>query len=285
MTENTTENTETPAKPVVTKAPTTWKDTLAKSEAVRVKGVKFTKDAGHLLWTGAQEAINSWLPDADIDVSGETLYTEVMDALGGKHRKGDASKIKTVALAVKENGLVLAVYPNLSKAYAEAVRLTKTTQQNADDDAAADKATEDIAKRASATASTPEDAALIVLAKGVDEAAKLLLDALGANNDAAHRALLRAISNEIAGRVKPKVSTVKAGPKDGATQAGTAAFGQSTKPKAAVQTATKAKPVAAGTKAAPVKAAPAKAAQPVKTAQPVKRAAPVVKGRPAVKRG
>jgi hypothetical protein len=243
----------------------TWQETLNRSAALFGKSDMDRKKASALLWEGGKSAIESWMPVSDEDASAENFYNEVKTALG-EARKGDASKIKTVALAVKENGLVLATYPNLSKAYAEAKRLTTTVQAQADEDAAAEKAVEALGS-VGATASTPEDAAKVVLSKGVDEAARLLLDALGATNDAAHRALARAISSEIAGRVKPVAKTVKAGPKAGATQA---TKDKTTKPVAAKDGATKAKP-----KAAP-KQAEKQTAKPVQKAKPVtaKKAAP-----------
>lgn len=195
----------------------TWQATLHKSAVLFDRSGKARKQASNLLWEGAKAGIESWLPEADNDVSAEGLYTEIMDLLG-KPRKGDASKIKTVALAAKNNGLVLSIYPNLSKAYAEATRLTKTVQVHAAEDEAAEKAIEDLAAHAPKSSSTPEGAAQIVLAQGVDEAARLLLDALGKDNAAAHRAFMRAVSQETAGRVKPATPKVTAGPKAGAKQ-------------------------------------------------------------------
>lgn len=294
----------------------TWQAILHNSEVKRALGAKNNKAASALLWQGAQAGIESWLPDSDTDVSAENLYNEAKLALGGEHRKGDASKIKTVAVAVKTKGLVLSLYPNLSRAYGEAKRLTSTVAQEAAEDAAADKAIEDLIATAPQSASTPENAAKIVLSAGLDEAARLLLDALGATNEAAHRSFMRAISQEIAGRLKPKATTVKAGPKAGATQAPTGGAAQKAAPHAVKaqpakpkQAATKASPVKAGatasTKAKPVArpvavkatevAEPAKGEpihEPVEAghehvdtpAVPVKKA--VVKGRPvAVKRG
>lgn len=243
-----------------------WQSVLQRSATLFDKSAGERKRATALLWQGAQSGIEDWLPNASDDVSAEGLYADVLDILG-KPRKGDASKIKTVALAAKNNGLVLSLYPNLSKAYAEARRLTQTVAQEKSEDAAADKAIEALAKETPNSASTPENAAKIVLSQGLDEAARVLLDALGATNDAAHRAFMRAVSQEIAGRVKPKVSTAKAGPKAGATQATTGK--PAAKAKAAPAASTKAK-------AEPVK--PQTAAKPV---VPVK-GKPVLKGKPVV---
>lgn len=254
----------------------TWQATLSRSASLFDKSTADRKKASSLLWEGAQDAINTW--DSDSDVSAERLYGEVMDVLG-KARKGDASKIKTVALAVRNNGLTLAIYKNLAAAYTEAVRLTKTVAAEAAEDDAAEKAIE--AMEAPHTASTPENAAKIVLSKGVDEAARLLLDALGVENEAAHRSLLRAISNEIAGRIKPAPKpAAKAGPKAGAKQADTKAAAKA-KPKAQpASTKAKPKPVSASNgdpnkKALPPKAQPA-TAQPATAkakAKPVRRPA------------
>ena len=253
MNEDTTFTTEETAP-----AKGTWQAALAQSAVLFDRSTAGRKRASELLWKGAQEGIEAW--DSDNDVSGEALYSEVLGLLG-KPRKGDASKIRTVALAAKNNGLVVTIYPNLSKAYAEALRLTKTIATQQAEDSAADAAVAALASVIGATASTPEDAAKVVLAKGVDEAARLLLDALGATNEAAHRSLMRAIAQEIAGRVKPAPKPkVTAGPKAGATQAGT----PTSKAKAVINTAgAKEKPAPAG---APVKA----------------KAAPVVKPKPVV---
>ena len=242
-----------------------WQDTLAKSAALQDRVKKGSARASSLLWEGAQEAINQWLPKSERDESGEKLGAAVTEALG-KSRKGDASKIKTVALAVKNNGLLLADHPNLYKAYGEATRLTKTVKVHAAEDEAADEAVSAIA--APKSTSAPEGAAKIVLSKGVDEAARLLLNELGAENIAAHRAFMRAIAQEIAGRIpKPAPKPPKkAAPKKGAKVAKKAAPKKAAPVKAA---ATKAKPVAV--KSAPTKAKPVAVASKAKAA-PVKAA-------------
>jgi hypothetical protein len=226
-----------------------WQETLAKSAALQDRVKKGSARASALLWEGAQEAINQWVPKSERDENGEKLGAAVTEALG-KSRKGDASKIKTVALAVKNNGLVLSQHSNLSKAYAEATRLTKTVKVHIAEDEAADEAVSAIA--APKSTSSPEGAAKIVLSKGVDEAARLLLNELGAENIAAHRAFMRAISQEIVGRIpKPAPKPPKkAAPKKGAKAAKKAAPKKAA-PKAA---STKAKPVAV--KSAPAKAKP-----------------------------
>ncbi len=255
-----------------------WQDHLNQSAKLLDRSTTARKRASALLWQGAQEGIESWLPEAATDVQGENLYGEILLALGTA-RKGDASKIKTVALAVRNNGLILATYPNLSKAYAEATRLTKTVAAEKDEDDAAEKAIEALAENAPKSTTSVEGAAQILLAKGIDGAVVAILDALGANNEAAHRAFMRAVSTEIAARVqaaKPKPAP-KAGPKAGATQAstGTAATratvkdgATKAKPKGAAAVGTKAKPVPvsatkgdANKRVLPAKAKPAQAVE------------------------
>jgi len=245
-----------------------WQDHLATSTTLLTRAGNARKRASALLWQGAQEGIETWLPNSDDDANGEGLYGEVLEALGTP-RKGDASKIKTVALAVKQHNLVLATFPNLSKAYAEATRLTKTVAQEKDEDDAAEKAIANI--EAPKTTGSIEGAAALLLSKGVDGAVVAILDALGAKNEAAHRAFLRAVSTEIAARVqanKPAPVKKASGPKAGAQQA----TGETTtKPKATV------KEGKAKAKATPVSASKG---DPNKKALPPK-AKPVTKAKPA----
>lgn len=190
-----------------------WVEDLKKSATLKDRAGKATKQAGILLWKGAKVAITDH--DSSLDPDGEALYNEVKEALGGESRRGDASKVRTVAIAV-DGGLDLAEtvvkagkkilkYQTLSAAYAEAVRLTKTVAEEAVEDNAAEVAISEI--DAPKTASTPESAALVLLSKGVDGAVVAILDALngptGENNVAAHRAFLRALTSEVAARVKP----------------------------------------------------------------------------------
>jgi hypothetical protein len=244
----------------------TWQEALQRSANLLDRSTKARKQASSLLWTGAQTAIEEWLPGADTDVSGENLYNEVLDILG-KPRKGDASKVRTVAVAVKDHGLVLTIHPNLSKAYAEAVRLTKTKQVHEDEDTAADKAIEALAENIPHSTTTVEGAALILLSKGIDGAVVAILDALGHGNEAAHRSFMRAVSTEIAARVQ--AAKPKPAPKAPATAKGSAKPATGSSPKAAVKTAgTKAKP-AKGTKAKPVPVSSSKG-DPNKRALPAK---------------
>lgn len=269
---NAAADTTTPAKPDY--ADGSWQDTLSKSAALFERSGKARTRASAMLWEGAQVAINDWMDGgSDSDVHGEVLYADVMDVLG-KPRKGDASKVKTVALAVKNNGLVLSVYPNLSKAYAEAVRLTKTKQAQADEDDAADKAVQALAENVPHSTTTVDGAALILLGKGIDGAVVAILDALGANNEAAHRAFMRAVSTEIAARVqaaKPKPQPKAPAKAKGAAQV---AGKQGSKATAQVNTAGSKPKASKGTKAKPV-ATSASKGDPNKRALPVQKAKPV----------
>lgn len=252
MTENTTTETVESTEPIAYEKGS-WQEALQKSSNLLDRSAKARKTASNLLWKGAKEGIEGWLPESATDVSGERLYGDVIEALG-KGRKGDASKIKTVAVAVRTHGLDLSVYPNLSKAYAEATRLTKTVAVQAEEDDAAEKAIESI--EAPKTTGSVEGAAALLLSKGVDGAVVAILDTLGAKNEAAHRAFMRAVSTEIAARVqanKPKPAPkAPAAPKAGAT----ASTG-----KAGVKKATA--PVASKTKGKPVKGTASKPAAPV----------------------
>lgn len=245
----------------------TWQEAMQRSANLLDRSTKARKQASSLLWTGAQTAIEEWLPNGDDDVSGENLYNEVLDILG-KPRKGDASKVRTVAVAVKDHGLVLTIHPNLSKAYAEAVRLTKTQQVHADEDDAAEKAIEALAGSVPNSTTTVEGAAMLLLSKGIDGAVVSILDALGANNEAAHRSFMRAVSTEIAARVQ--AAKPKPQPKAPATAKGAAQPSKGTSPKASVKTAgTKPKQAGTGTKARPVPVSKSKG-DPNKRALPTK---------------
>lgn len=251
------ENTSTTETTAHTYAKGSWQESLEKSAVLMGKSTEARKKASALLWSGAQAAIAEWTPKADTDSTGETLYGSIIDVLGTK-RKGDASKIKTVAVATVRHGLVLASHENLSKAYAEAIRLTKTVADEAAEDDAAEKAIEALAANVPNSTTTVEGAALILLGKGIDGAVVAILDALGANNEAAHRAFMRALSSEIADRVqaaKPKPVAKAAGPKTGATQATKAAAPKATVADGATKAkATPAKKAAPKAKATPVSA-------------------------------
>ncbi len=236
MTESTT------TEPVVY-AKGTWQDSLQKSSTLLDRSAKARKTASNLLWTGAVAGINEWMPNSSTDVSAEGLYASVMEALGTA-RKGDASKIKTVAVGVREHGLDLASYPNLSKAYAAAADLTKGAKTREVEDNAAETAIESIT--APKSAGTPESAALLLLSKGLDGAVVAILDALGASNFDAHRAFIRSTSTEVASRVQ--AAKPKPAPKAPAAAKGAA--------KTATKATTKAKPAPAKAKAKPAPAKP-----------------------------
>jgi hypothetical protein len=239
-----------------------WQDNLSKATTLTDRVKKGSAKAQSLMWEGAQGAISSWLPKSDKDETGEKLNAALVKVLGTSN-KGTASKIVTIAKAVRNDNLNMADYSSLSKAYSAASKLSpKARKAQDDEDKAADEAVSAIV--APKSSSSPEGAAKIVLSKGVDEAARLLLDELGATNLAAHRAFMRAVSQEIAGRIPkpaPKVAKPKAA-KKGKAKAAKKTAAKKAAPKAA---ATKAKPVPVaarvGTKAKPVavKAKPVKA--------------------------
>lgn len=240
-----TSTTETAA---VTYEKGTWQEKMNRSAVIIEKTVKAKKTAGILLWTGAVEGINAWLPSSATDVSAEAFGNEVLTVLGTS-RKGDASKIKTVALAVRNNGLILADYPNLSKAYAEATRLTKGLKQEAAEDIAAEEAIASIV--APKTATTQESAAALLLSKGIDGAVVAILDALGKDSFEVHRSFLRAVSTEINSRQQAtknaeiaakKAISDKAAADKAAAAAAKAAKGPAKKTAAPKAASTKAKP-------------------------------------------
>lgn len=236
---------------------TGWKATLEKSATLFDRSASGKKRASAMLWTGAVEAITEWVGNSDVDVHAEVLHADVLEALGTP-RKGDASKIRTVALAVKNEGLVLDDHANLSKAYAEAQRLTKTVVVQKAEDDAVEKAVESI--EAPKTTSSVDGAAALLLSKGVDGAVVAILDALGKDNFDAHRALVRSFTTEITARVqaaKPKPVKKAATPKGAATKATAAKKATPVAKKAT----TKAKPKSAVAKA--VEAVPTLHGKPV----------------------
>jgi hypothetical protein len=268
----------------------TWQATLRESSTLLDRSAKARNRASALLWAGAQTGIESWIDDPSEDVSAEGLYATVMEALG-KSRKGDASKIKTVALAVLNNGLEMGQFDNLSKAYAEASRLTKTVRVEAEEDNAAEAVIASI--EAPKTASTLESAAALLLSKGVDGAVVAILDLL--ETEPAQRSFMRAVSTEVASRVQAKAAAEKAAKdaerakekeaRDAEREAKQAereaAAAERAKTKAAAAKKASTKP-----KTAAKKAAPAKASTTGKPAPAKAKPAPVrAKARPVAKRG
>lgn len=173
-----------------------FEKTLHEAAKAFANAEKATTKGGTLLWQGTQEAFSSW--DASKDEDGTGLYESVKGALG-ESRKGDASKIRTVALAAKAGKIDLDDYDSLSKAYTAATEAGKKAEARDEEDRAADEAVQSL--NAPDEATTAEAAAKIVLESGVDDAARILLDTLGPDNVAAHRAFARAVSEEIAGRI------------------------------------------------------------------------------------
>lgn len=104
-----------------------WLDLLNKSrtsadEAAHAAALR--KQAGEYLWAGAKALIAQWNSDHDPDAA--LLYEMALEAIG-KNRKSSASKIKTVALAVRDLDLHPDCYGNLNEAYRNAKRLELTT--------------------------------------------------------------------------------------------------------------------------------------------------------------
>lgn len=287
MATDTAEVDETDTTPIAY-AKGSWQDDLQKSSNLLDRAGKNRKQASSLLWKGAKEGINIWLPTSATDVSGEALYSDVIEALG-KARKGDASKIKTVAVAVRNNSLDISTFPNLSKAYAAARALTTDLVQHQTEDDAAEKAVAAI--DAPSSTRTVDGAAALLLSKGVDGAVVAILDALGAKNFDAHRAFVRAMATEVSARVqaaKPKPAPKPAKPA-GAKPAKKAAAKKAAAPVAAKKK--KGKPATKGKPAAKAEVKDAQVEAPAETQDNTAETSttPVVtkakgKGRPVVKR-
>jgi hypothetical protein len=184
-----------------------WQATVQQSSVLFKRSGDAKKRASVLLWQGSTSAIAEWETQSDTDVNGEGLAADLLIIMGTS-RKGDVSKIKTVALAVRNNGLDTGRFPNLSKAYAEAIRLTKTAKAEAEEDTAGDEAIAAVAEDAPKTATTVESGIkmALALAKDFDEFFKVMLDVVnhgGDENVAAHRAALRSLAQEVSGRAKP----------------------------------------------------------------------------------
>lgn len=268
MSENKTTETNKANDPAVK----TWVKTLAASEKARISSEASGKKASALLWDGAVGAITEW--DRSGDPDGNTLYEEVKAALGGDHRKGDASKIKTVAQAVANHGLDIDEMPNLSKAYSAARDLMKGEPQRNAEDEAAEAVTSSI--EVPDKPSTPEDAAKILLAEGVDETARLLVAAMGRENGPAHRAMIRAIASEVTAVSKAVAEEKKAAEKQ-QREADKAEATAKIETAKAEKAEAKAKPAPVKKSATTKKAKPVSASKgdPNKKALPPKKAAPV----------
>lgn len=227
----------------------TWQDTIVKSAVLKSRAEAGDKKAGELLWAGAQEGINDWLPNSGEDVSAEGLYAELI-TLMGKTRKGDASKIAKVAVAVKEKGLALSQFSSLSRAYGAAREILDAAPEHDREDTAAEELTTAINESAPKSTSSVEGAAKLLLGHGIDETSRALvaavIDAAGSydKGEPVLRALLRSMSQEVAGvkpKPEPKVKTV-ATPKGDAVKPAAKAKPASEKAKPAAKA--KPKPVA-----------------------------------------
>lgn len=267
-----------------------WGDLLQKSTTLKERAGKASKQSGEFLWSGAKAAISDW--DRAADSSGEALYEDVKEALG-ESRRGDASKIKTVALAVAGMGLDIEEHPNLSKAYAAAVKLLKTDKQDSADADTADDVLSSV--EAPKSASSIEGAARLLLSKGVDGAVVALFDAIAAaagdddKTEAVVRNFIRAATTEAASRAKARVAAEK----EKASEAAKAEREAEKAEREAKREATKAKREAAKAEAKPkpkvAKPAPkpeadkadeAPTEKPKPVAKPVTRPKPVSRPKP-----
>jgi hypothetical protein len=269
-----------------------WGDMLAKSSTLKARAGKADKQASILLWKGATGAINEWLEDKS-DTTGESLYNGVIAAMG-RARKGDASKIKLVAIAVTQHNLDLTAFDGLAKAYAEARRLLQINVRNDSDEQVAEALTAAI--DAPKTATSPSAAAAMLLAGGIDGAVVAIFDKLkdmaqgdNAKTESAYRSFLRAATTEAAARAK-FVADEAAKVKHEASETARAEREEQIAARKAAQAAkVQATPVKAAAKKAPVKAGtkPVAAKAPVKAAAPkpvaAKPAAPAAKPKPVVR--
>ena len=254
-----------------------WRADMAKAGQILEKAAGDKKKAGERLWKATKAGITEWISagGASDDSNADGLYAEFLAAYG-EQRQGDCSKMRGVALAARDKGLDLAEFRNLSQAYTAANRLNKeevAKTVEAEEDRVAEKLTELIAKTAPEKASTSDEAAKFLIAKGLDETARALVDALGPDSSEAHRALLRAINREVGSRVKAAkpvaeakahAAEVKAETKKPSAPVAKAAEPKADKPKA--EKAKPAAPVAAPkekTKVAAPKVAAPKVAAPV----------------------
>lgn len=252
-----------------------WQHTVQQSSVLFKRSGDAKKRASVMLWNGSTAAIAEWEANSDTDVNGEGLYADLLIIMGTA-RKGDVSKIKTVALAVRNNGLDTGQFPNLSKAYAEAIRLTKTAKVEAEEDTAGDEAIAAVAADAPKTASTVESGIkmALALAQDFDEFFKVMLDVVnhgGDENVAAHRAALRSLAQEVSGRAKPAAPA----PTQGGDKAGASAATGPATTESATKAPAKAKPAGKPTPTSVSKGDPNAKALPPKTKPVPVETAPV----------
>ncbi len=192
----------------------TWEFKTREASRLYKRAEGANKRASTMLWDGAKEAIEDWSAKSEDDVNAEALSHRLL-VIMGTSRKGDVSKIKKVAVAVRTKGLATENFPNLSKAYAEARRLLDTTVEEQTEDTAADGAVQAVAADAPKTASSIESAVALAisLAGGADEFARVVFDTInhgGGENHEAHRSFVRAFAEEAAGRVRKVADAEKA---------------------------------------------------------------------------
>lgn len=184
--------------------PYDWRADMAKAARLREKSDTNRKKSSERLWRATKGGIVEWLvTTATEDSEGKGIYAEFLAAYGDK-RQGDCSKMKAVALAVRDRGLDVEEYENLSQAYAAARQAAleeETANLTAEQDDAAEKAVARISETAPKKAKDPEGAAMLLLAGGIAPAVQVILDTLGPQSTDAHRALLRALEQDIENRV------------------------------------------------------------------------------------
>lgn len=186
----------------------TWQEIMGRSVELMEQSSKDRKEASRLLWESAKRAIVEWMPNTSHDPDGDELYEKIRDILG-KSRKGDASKIRIVAVHHVAGNIYMFDYDNLAQAYKAVKAFIDADLERLErewEDQTAQKATEVLSQQSSAAISMHE-AATKVLSDGVDNAAVALLSALdrannGEHNAPAHQAFVRAIVAEVSARDK-----------------------------------------------------------------------------------
>ncbi len=182
-----------------------WRKEMEAAAKLRDSADSSIGRATSKVWNACRGGVTEWLSgNAADDGNADELHGEFIE-LYGKARRGDCSKMRTVALAARDHGLNLDEFESLSKAYASARALVVVKQQHADEDEIGEATSEAIAKTAPKTATSVDSAAMILLSRGFDETARALVEALEANSPDPTKAalsLIRAISEENTARAK-----------------------------------------------------------------------------------
>ena len=202
---STNTNTSTSQTSQTSTSTSTWRTALRQAGLQKDEARANTKEAGQAAWAAARAGIEEWLTVKGADPEAQAFHGEVLHYYG-KARKGEASKIRTIALATANNGLDPNTYRTLGAAYAAALKLTKIADINATEDEALAAASAAAASAAAASAAVsaatgaPADMAIMIMSLGAKTAVTLMLDALGEDNLPAHRALLRELSKQVGER-------------------------------------------------------------------------------------